>query len=77
MIFKRKLHRAIERTFGAKKNSLKNACETLKLKYKFTDQDIIRITAECEAYCKENNNDFAVAFNLYVSCLNNQKKTIV
>jgi hypothetical protein len=74
MILKTKLHRKIEKAFKVKKGSLQVAIETLKTKYQFTDDDVLRIAKECAEYCIENNNDYVVAFNLYVSCLKNQKK---
>lgn len=73
-IFKRKLHRTLERGLKLKKNSLKKPFETLKEKYRFTDPDILRVANECATYCIENKTDYVVAFNLYVSCLKNQKK---
>jgi hypothetical protein len=73
-VFKRKLHRTIERGFKLKKNSLKQPFETLKEKYRFTEGDILRVSNECATYCIENNTDYVVSFNFYVSCLNNPKK---
>jgi hypothetical protein len=74
MLFKRKLHRTIERGFKLKKNSLKTPFETLKEKYRFTEQDILRVVNECATYCIDNKVDYVVSFNFYVSCLNNPKK---
>lgn len=73
-IFNHKINREIEKALKLEKNSLKKPCVDLKEKHKFTDQDIKRIAIECANYCLENGNDFTVAFNLYVSCLNNPKK---
>jgi hypothetical protein len=79
MIFKRKLHRTTEKAFKLKKNSLKPAFEDLKLKHGYSDQQIIETVKECVKYCKAYGNDtniyFLSAFNLYVSCLNNPKKS--
>jgi isopropylmalate/homocitrate/citramalate synthase len=72
-LFKRKLHRTIEKAFKLKKDSLKVAIDSLKTKHKFTEEDILLKAKECAEYCIENNNDFVIAFNLYVSCLNNPK----
>ncbi len=73
-IFKPKLHRHLEKGFKLQKNSLKKPFETLKEKHRFTDVDILRIANECATYCIENETDYVVSFNLYVSCLNNPKK---
>jgi uncharacterized protein YfbU (UPF0304 family) len=73
-IIKRKLHRTIERGFKLKKNSLKKAFETLKEKHRFEEVDILRIANECATYSIDNEVDYVVAFNFYVSCLNNPKK---
>jgi uridine kinase len=72
-LLKRPLHRRLERNFNLKNGSLKKAVSDLKEKYKFTDQEILVRAKECADYCLENKNRFDVAFNLYVSCLNNRK----
>lgn len=76
-IFKRKLHRTLEKGFKLKKNSLQKPFETLKVRYKFTDHDILRVANECATYCIENDTDYVVTFNFYIACLNNPKKTEV
>lgn len=70
---KRPLHRKLERLFKLKSGSLKQAVKDLREKHKFDDQLILVRAKECAEYCIENKNDFAIAFNLYVSCLNNPK----
>jgi chromosome segregation and condensation protein ScpB len=72
-IFKRPLHRKIERAFKCKKDSLQKAVSDLKTKYQFDDYDIVEKAKECAQYCIDNKADFVIAFNLYVSCLNNPK----
>lgn len=72
-LLKRPLHRKIERAFKLKSGALKTPVSDLKEKFKFSDQDVILKAKECAEYCIENNNDFVIAFNLYVSCLNNPK----
>lgn len=77
--FKPKLHRETEKHFKLPKNSLLKAFTDLREKHGYSDQKIIETVGECVEYCKFNNQDdnhsFLVAFNLYVSCLNNPKKS--
>lgn len=78
MIFKRKLHREVEKSIKLKKNDLKQPFEDLKLRHKYTDVQIIDVVKGAIEYCKVNKMDdtktFLAAVNLYVSCLNNPKK---
>jgi hypothetical protein len=79
MIFQTKLHRTTEKAFKLKKNSLKQAFEDLKTRHGYSDEKIVATIKECVQYCKAYGNDtnihFLTAFNLYVSCLNNPKKS--
>jgi hypothetical protein len=70
-IFKKPFHRKLERAFKLKSGSLKKAVSELKEKHNFTEQEILVKAKECAEYCIQNKNPFDVAFNLYVSCLNN------
>lgn len=79
MILKPKLYRQTEKSFKLPKNSLKKAFEDLKKKHGYSDQKIVETIQECALYCQANkmdtNKDFLVAMTLYVSCLNNPKKS--
>ena len=73
-ILKPKLYRITEKAFKLKKNSLKKAFTDLKERHGYSDEKIKETIQECVLYCQTNkmdtNQDFLVAFNLYVSCLN-------
>jgi NAD(P)H-nitrite reductase large subunit len=73
-----KLHRTTEKAFKLKKNSLKQPFEDLKVRHGYNDEKILQTVKECVKYCEFNgtktNIDFLIAFNYYVSCLNNPKK---
>jgi hypothetical protein len=75
-LLKRPLHRKIERAFQLKKGVLKKAVSDLKERHKLSDTQVLERSKECSQYCLENEVDYTVAFNFYVSCLNNPKTQI-
>lgn len=66
---KTKKHRDIEKKYGCRKDSLKEAISWL-VKNKHNLDEAVK---GCEDYCRHYGNNFEVAFNLYVSCLKNPK----
>lgn len=77
-IFKTKLHRKVEKAMMLKNNALKQPFEDLQKRHGYSKKQIMDAVKGGMEYCKENNSNdsesFLVAFNFYVSCLNNPKK---